>query len=107
MRTNPIIYKFVKSTVSFLKHKPTIILQNSRIRWLLRLNMRSQIQQRKPIGTGAVYREAYVSLDGEEVRKGVTVCDRGRSQEHFDLTLLIFLPYAWSSKLKVIFNFLL
>ena len=35
----------------------------------------------------------YVTLEGEGVREGVTVCDRGRGQEHVTSRLYTFLSY--------------
>ena len=35
----------------------------------------------------------YVTLEGEEVREGVTVCDRGGGKEHVTSSLYKFLSY--------------
>ena len=48
----------------------------------------------------------YVTLEGEGIREGVTVCDRG-GKEHVTSHLYIFLSYIWNIKFKVMFNFLL
>ena len=50
----------------------------------------------------------YVTLEGEGVRVGVKVCDRGRGgQAHVTSRLYIFLSYTLNMKFKVMFNFLL
>src|SRR6218665_1704201 len=49
----------------------------------------------------------YVKLEGERIREGVTVCDRGRGSRACDVTLIQIFIKHMKHEFKVTFNFLL